>query len=89
MTYFFDLDGTVTDSREGIFNCVKYALESRGIAEPDYERMKAYIGPPLVKGFMEINGVDEETAIELLNKYSVIQCTGCMSVSFMTALRSF
>ncbi len=69
MTYFFDLDGTVTDSREGIFNCVKYALESRGIAEPDYERMKAYIGPPLVKGFMEINGVDEETAIELLNKY--------------------
>lgn len=69
MTYFFDLDGTVTDSREGIFNCVKYALESRGIAEPDYERMKAYIGPPLVKGFMEINEVDEETAIELLNKY--------------------
>ena len=24
---FFDLDGTLTDSKEGIFNCLKYAFE--------------------------------------------------------------
>ena len=24
---FFDLDGTLTDSKEGIFNCLRYALE--------------------------------------------------------------
>lgn len=69
MTYFFDLDGTITDSQEGIINCVKYALKSHGIAEPDYEKLKTYIGPPLVNAFMEVNGVDEETAVELLNKY--------------------
>ena len=26
----FDLDGTLTDSKEGIFNCVRYALEKMG-----------------------------------------------------------
>ena len=26
----FDLDGTITDSGEGILNCVRYALEAAG-----------------------------------------------------------
>lgn len=69
MTFFFDLDGTLTDSREGIFNCIKYALESKGIIENDYDRLKKFIGPPLLNAFMEIYGVDETTGIELLEKY--------------------
>ena len=31
---FFDLDGTLTDSAEGITKCVQYALKSRGINVP-------------------------------------------------------
>lgn len=69
MTYFFDLDGTLTDSQEGILKCVRYALESKGITENDYEKLKRFIGPPLTNAFMEIYGVDEKTANELLNKY--------------------
>lgn len=69
MTYFFDLDGTLTDSQEGILKCVKYALESKGIVENDYEKLKRFIGPPLTNAFMEIYGVDAKTANELLNKY--------------------
>ena len=30
----FDLDGTLTDSAEGITKCVQYALKARGIDEP-------------------------------------------------------
>ena len=31
----FDLDGTLTDSREGITNSVQYALDKMGIHEPE------------------------------------------------------
>ena len=32
---FFDLDGTLTDSSEGIINSIKYALEKNGYPVPD------------------------------------------------------
>ena len=69
MTYFFDLDGTITDSQEGILNCVKYALESKGVYEEDCEKLKPFIGPPLTNAFMEFYGFDEKSAFELLQKY--------------------
>ena len=69
MTYFFDLDGTITDSQEGILNCVKYALESKGVYENDIEKLKPFIGPPLTNAFMQYYGFSEEESYELLNKY--------------------
>ena len=69
MTFFFDLDGTITDSQEGIINCVKYALESKGVYEEDYEKLKPFIGPPLINAFMEFYGFSEKDATDLLNKY--------------------
>ena len=36
---FFDLDGTLTDSREGITKCVQYALAKCGIEEPDLKKL--------------------------------------------------
>ena len=42
----FDLDGTLTDPKEGITNSVAYALMSYGIKEnPD--KLTPFIGPPL------------------------------------------
>ncbi|MED1270820.1 HAD hydrolase-like protein, partial [Bacillus mycoides] len=32
-TFLFDLDGTLTDPKEGIINSVLYALEKMGIEE--------------------------------------------------------
>ena len=34
-TIFFDLDGTLTDSGQGITNAVAYALKRFGIENPD------------------------------------------------------
>ncbi len=66
---FFDLDGTLTDPKEGITNCVKYALEHYGIHEEDERRLMNFIGPPLVWSFANYYGFDEEKALEATEKY--------------------
>ena len=38
-TVLFDLDGTLTDSREGIVNSVKYAIEKLGGTMPDQQTL--------------------------------------------------
>ena len=43
----FDLDGTLTDSGEGIINCAVYAMEHYGIPIPPREEMRVFVGPPL------------------------------------------
>ena len=49
----FDLDGTLTDSAEGIIKSVQYALARFGIEEPDEEKLKCFVGPPLREQFMQ------------------------------------
>lgn len=68
-TILFDLDGTLTDSQEGITKCVHYALQHFGIEETDYEKLKLFIGPPLDDMFMEIYGFSKEKAVEARMKY--------------------
>ena len=65
----FDLDGTLTDPKEGITNCVKYALESFGINETDENVLMRFIGPPLVDSFKAIYGMTDSEAHIALNKY--------------------
>ena len=48
----FDLDGTLTESGEGIINCVQYALEKLGKKEEHPENLQCFIGPPLKEQFM-------------------------------------
>lgn len=43
---FFDLDGTLTDSADGIVNSVRYALEKQGIVPPAREQLLPFVGPP-------------------------------------------
>ena len=66
---FFDLDGTLTDSAEGITKCVQYALESRGIKVPDLNTLRPFIGPPLIESFMKFYGMTEEEARLCTAKY--------------------
>ena len=68
-TVLFDLDGTLTDSQEGITKCVQYALRHFGIEENDFEKLKLFIGPPLDDMFMEIYGFSKEKAVEARGKY--------------------
>ena len=45
----FDVDGTLTDSSEGIMKCVQYALSHYGITENDPDNLCRFIGPPLIE----------------------------------------
>ena len=61
---FFDLDGTLTDSKEGIMNCLRYAFEKQGEPIPSEETLLHFIGPPLQDSFMRYCGYTEEKALE-------------------------
>ncbi len=65
----FDLDGTISNSKEGITNCVQYALKHFGIEEPDKDKLECFIGPPLVDSFMNFYGMSQEQAKEATAKY--------------------
>lgn len=65
----FDLDGTLTQSEEGIWNCVKYAAEKLGFPAPDAPTLRKFIGPPLGYSFCEYMGMDEETANRAVATY--------------------
>ena len=58
----FDLDGTLTDSAEGITNSVAYALEKFGIVTEDKSTLNVFVGPPLVDAFMNFYGFSEDDA---------------------------
>ncbi len=69
---FFDLDGTLTDSKEGIFLSLRYALNYFGIQEEDDEKLKLFLGPPLVGAFMQYYQMTEQQANTALEKYREI-----------------
>ena len=68
-TILFDLDGTLTDPREGITRSIQFALARLGIDEPDITRLEHFIGPPLLQAFMQFYGFDEAKAWEAVNFY--------------------
>lgn len=67
-TILFDLDGTLTDSGEGIINCVIYALERFGLPVPPREALRYFVGPPLHESFVK-QGVPADRAEEAVAVY--------------------
>lgn len=65
----FDLDGTITDSQEGIKNSVEYALKHFNIEVKDRAELNKYIGPPLRQSFMEFAGLSETDSHMAMTKY--------------------
>lgn len=79
---FFDLDGTISNSAEGITNSVAYALEKMGICPPPREKLMHYIGPPLIRTFSDDYSLTEAEglrAVELYREFynvtGIFQCT--------------
>lgn len=64
----FDLDGTLTDSGEGIMNCAELALRHFGIPVPDRQAMRVFVGPPLDETFIKF-GVPADKAQEAIEVY--------------------
>lgn len=63
----FDLDGTLTDSAEGILKSVRIVLSHYGITVPEGDTLNSFIGPPLRVMFPKY-GVPEaevENAVKL------------------------
>ena len=67
--FLFDLDGTLTNSKEGITKSVQYALKHFGIYEEDLEKLTCFIGPPLTDQFEAYCGFSREKALEITAKF--------------------
>ncbi len=64
----FDLDGTLTDSGEGIMNCAILALEHFGLPIPTREELRVIVGPPLDQSFIRF-GVPADRTDEAIRVY--------------------
>ena len=58
----FDLDGTVTQSAQGIRASLEHAISQLGIQPPNLDDYTLYIGPPLIDTFLNLCGLGEEEA---------------------------
>ena len=60
----FDLDGTLTDPREGITRCIAHALTRMGLEPPPLEALTFAIGPPLRGSFAQLLACEDRARIE-------------------------
>ena len=65
----FDLDGTLTDPKEGITKAVAYALRHYGIEPPPLDELCPFIGPPLADSFVEFYDFTPEKGREAVSVY--------------------
>ncbi len=70
---FFDLDGTLIDSKRGIFNAVHYTLDKMGILAVNRPSdLNPFIGPPLRDSFRDLfnlTSADAESATKIYREY--------------------
>lgn len=85
----FDLDGTISESAPGITQSVQYALSTIGIEEPDLKALEHFVGPPLNTEFKKTYGVDDQTAIDLVQAYRTFYNeTGIFACSMYAGIES-
>lgn len=68
----FDLDGTITDSSEGIINSIIYALEKMDVTITDKNVLKKFVGPPLMdsyKKYFAFTQKEAELGLKLFREY--------------------
>lgn len=70
MNILFDLDGTLTDSYEGITRCIAHSLNTLGRTPPPQASLRWCIGPPLKHSFATLlDSADEKLVNEALTLY--------------------
>ncbi len=65
----FDLDGTLTQSEDGIWNCVGYMADKLGYPRPDDSMKALFVGPPLEYSFRKYMEIPDERIPEALEAY--------------------
>lgn len=67
-TIIFDLDGTLTDSAEGITNSVKLVMSHFQLPIPGMDVLRTFVGPPLHDMFVK-HGVPEDRVEEAIRVF--------------------
>ncbi|WMJ22059.1 HAD hydrolase-like protein [Paludicola sp. MB14-C6] len=65
----FDLDGTVINSKEGIFNSLYYTFDKLGMIEQDEHKLQQFIGPSIGSSFQNLYQMTNEEAIHAVSIY--------------------
>ncbi len=65
----FDLDGTLSDPKEGITKSIQYALEKLNIFDADLDILDYFIGPPLQESFAKYYAMDDEQIQKAIRYY--------------------
>jgi phosphoglycolate phosphatase len=63
-TILFDLDGTLTDPKPGITNCIRHALQHMNVPVPDADELTWCIGPPLRASFKKLLATNDDALAE-------------------------
>ena len=58
---FFDFDGTLSDTSDGVFKSFDYVADFYGISLADKSIYKTMIGPPLLESFTRVFGFTGDT----------------------------
>jgi phosphoglycolate phosphatase len=61
---FFDLDGTLTDSQEGIIRCIQHSIKNLGLPCQGESELKELIGVPLRATFEKLLGTKDKSLVE-------------------------
>ena len=86
-TVLFDLDGTLTESGQGVANGVLHALAAFDLPAPSADELRKYLGPPLWVSFDEyagLKGADIERAVKIYREY--YHATGRFENSVFTGI---
>lgn len=60
----FDLDGTLTDPKEGITRCIQFALDQLGATSPEVDQLDWCIGPPLRGTFSKLLNTQDGSLLD-------------------------
>ena len=65
----FDLDGTLTDPKEGITRCIQFSLGQLGQTSPEADQLTWCIGPPLRGSFSRLLNTTDDVLLDQALSY--------------------
>ena len=68
-TVMFDLDGTLSDSAQGVRDGIETTLKRMDKPVPNLDDTSLYVGPPLITTFIKVCGLSSEEAIRAVEIY--------------------
>ena len=70
----FDMDGTLADTSEGIFNSIRYTQKMMDLPEITYEQMLSHVGPPMEESYHRnfgLTGEKLQQAVKFHKEYAM------------------